>query len=224
MPLRQGLGAGKDGGNLLFDSAALGSVFELNTLFLSTLARIAADPTIAIAGDAVGKLALSLSRQTVTARETLAQCPIALVEMGFRDGERWARAIEEPERTIISPGGIFPYLDAIRLANQTLMLAWTTAQTAWQGACIVFGMTREVADRLARTSLQTVQRIAERYPHWVRPIWEHQPEMWDYLVSMSNSPPKKLPPVGLRALQRRLADLEPATCEENETRSSRDLE
>jgi hypothetical protein len=224
MLLHQGLGAGEDWKNSLFDRASLESVFELNALFLSTLARIATEPAISTAGDAIGKLALSLSRQTVTARETLAQCPIALVEMGFRDGERWARAIEEPERMIISPGGIFPYLDAIRLANQTLMLAWTTAQTAWRGACIVFGMTREVADRLAHSSLQTIQRVAERYPHWVRPIWEHQPEMWDYLVSMSNSPPKKLPPVGLRALQRRLADLEPATCEKNETRSSRDLE
>ena len=218
MSTHQGTEAETTGQSLLFGRTGLASIFELNTLFLSALARLGTASGYATANDSIGKLAWLVSRQTVTARETLAQCPIALVDMGFRDTERWVQAIEQTDRQIASPGGIFAMLDSIRLAHQTLTLAWSTAQTAWQGACIMFGMTRSVAERLAHTSLQTVQRVAERYPHWVRPIWEHQPEMWDYLVDVSNSPPKKLPTVGLRALQRRLADLDLATCEANEIR------
>jgi len=144
------------------------------------------------------------------------------VDAGFRDDARWANAIARPNTEFPAGESAFPRLQALQLAQQTFTLAWTAARANPESACILFGMSRKCAGLVARVSIQTMQRIAERHPDWVRPAWENQPEIWHHLITAAAQEPQpRLPPVGLRALQRQLADLEPATRESGEIRPTR---
>jgi hypothetical protein len=205
----------------VFCSAALTPIFELNLFLLDTLVQIACDSVPEQTPQLVSALRSSLSQLTMRARSTLARSPIALLDAGFTDEGRWAAAIAQPERDFPERTEMFPYLHATQLAHQTLTLAWTTARASIQGACIVFGMTQKCAYALSRAGMHTIQRIAETHSNWVRPVWEGHPEIWGRLLSMATAPQPKLPSVGIRVLQQRMADLEPATYASDEIRSSR---
>ena len=211
-----------DTGGHSFAEAALAPVYELNRFVLDVLIDVAARP----GGESRSRLAVALKRPlaglTEAGRDRLSRCPVSLVDAGFRDDGRWSAALGRPDSEFPARESAFPHLPALRLAHQTFTLAWTSARANLESACIIFGMSRRCAGIVARTGLQSMERLAERHPDWVRPAWEGAPEIWHHLISMAEQDPQpRLPPLGLRALQRQLADLEPATCESGEIRASR---
>ena len=50
--------------------------------------------------------------------------------------------------------------------------------------------------------------LAERHADWLRPAWEDQPEIWHQLLTVAMRETEPQSSLSLRALQRRLADLE----------------
>lgn len=147
------------------------------------------------------------------AREQLACCPTALVDFGFRNVEFWHQ-IESGQSASSSQWslqGCFPRLQAIELAQTTLTLAWTSAQSSREAATAIFGLVPECAATLARIGVQAIPHVAEIYAHCVRPRWETDIAFWRELIRIAqaaDSPMQpRLPPIGLYALQRQFADL-----------------
>jgi hypothetical protein len=210
-----------DAGGQSFGETGLAPVYELNRFMLDVLIDVAARP----AGESRSRLAVvlkgPLARLTEAGRDRLSRCPVSLVDAGFRDDPRWTAALGRPNSEFPANESAFPHLQALRLAHQTVTLAWTSARANLESACIIFGMSRRCAGIVARAGLQSMERVAERHPDWVRPAWENAPEIWHHLIAMAEQAPQPRLPLGLRALQRQLADFEPATRESGEIRSSR---
>lgn len=212
----------EDGEGRAFSEPGLAPVYELNRFLLDVLVDMASRPSRETRSPLSVALKAPLGQLTDAVRDRLSRCPVSLVDAGFRDDARWTTAIAQPNAEFPTVEGAFPRLQALQLAQQTFTLAWTAARAHPETACIIFGMSRKCAGLVARAGIQTMQRMAERHPDWVRPAWESQPEIWLRLITMAEQEPQpRLPPVGLRALQRQLASLEPATRESGEIRSTR---
>jgi hypothetical protein len=205
----------------LFSETSLAPVFELNRLFLDALIEAAARPASEARPRLASTLQQPLTQLTSAARDRLAHCPICLIDAGFRDDARWVAFATQSNAPLKSPGVVFPRLQALKLALQAFTLAWTTARASLEGACLIFGMSQNSAKVIARASIQTMHGVAERHADWLRPVWEDQPIIWHHLLAMAMRETESQPSLGMRALQRRLADLEPATGESNEIRSTR---
>ena len=212
----------EDGAGRAFSESGLAPVYELNRFLLDVLLDIASRPSREIRSRLSVALKAPLGQLTDAARNRLSRCPVSLVDAGFRDDARWANAVAGPNTEAPAGESAFPRLQALQLAHQTFTLAWTAARANPETACIIFGMSRKCAGVVARVGIQTMQLMAERHPDWVRPAWESQPEIWQRLIAAAvQEPQPRLPPVGLRALQRQLAELEPATRESGEIRPTR---
>jgi len=147
---------------------------------------------------------------------------VSLVDAGFRDDARWTTALGQPNSEFPTSENPFPHLQALRLARQTFTFGVDISPGEPGVRLYHFGMSRRCAGIVARTGLQSMERMAERHPDWVRPAWEGAPEIWHNLIAMAEQDSQpRLPPLGLRALQRQLADLEPAIRESGEIRPSR---
>jgi hypothetical protein len=206
----------------LFSEASLAPVSELNNLFVEALIDAATRPAAEVRPRLASALHQSLTQLTSAARDRLSRCPICLIDAGFGDDARWvAVATQSNTSSLGSREVVFPRLQAQKLALQTFTLAWTTARADLEGACLIFGMALSSARAIARSSIQTMHGLAERHADWLRPAWEDQPEIWHQLLTMAMREMEPQSSLSLRALQRRLADLEPATGESNEIRSTR---
>jgi hypothetical protein len=205
----------------LFSETSLAPVFELNHLFLDALIEEASRPTSETRPRLASTLQQPLTQLTSTALDRLARCPICLIDAGFRDDTRWMAIATQSNASLESREAVFPRLQALKLALQTFTLAWTTARAGLEGASLIFGMSQNSARVIARASIQTMHGAAERHPGWLRPAWEDQPAIWHHLLAMAMRETESQSSLGMRALQRRLADLEPATGESNEIRSTR---
>jgi hypothetical protein len=205
-----------------FDTTALEPIHELNSLLLELLADATQRPSSEMRSGLVSAIKEPLVRLAPEARKRSARSPVCLVDAGFKEQARWGAVADRTDDRIPVQALAFPHLQAIQLAHETLMLAWTMARASPESACIVFGMTRTCVSSIARLTIQTIQRTAERHPDWIRPRWENDPAIWRHLLHMAAQEEQpRLPPIGIRALQRQLADLEPATGESSEIRSTR---
>jgi len=212
---------GEDATPRTFSEASLAPVFELNRLFFDALVEAACRPASEVGPRLASTLQGPLLQLTSAARDRLSRCPICFVDAGFHDDERWALIATQSDTQLGSREIVFPRLQALQLAYQTLTLAWTVAQTNLEGARLIFGMTRRSARVIAKAGIQTMHRVAERHTGWIRPAWEDQSVIWQDLIAMAMRETEPQSSLGMRALQRRLADLEPATGESNEIRSTR---
>ena len=211
-----------------FSEEALQSVYQLNRTVVELLVTSARRT----ASEAQSQIVLTLSPALLalgsSAREELARCPIALADFGFRNLELW-RQIESGHTVLPSLSACFPHPQATQLAQSTLTLAWTLWQSNRDASAIVFGLAPECAAILAKIGVQSIPRIAEFYPHCVRPRWETDIHFWRQLMrvaQLTDSPAQpRLPSIGVYAMQRQLADLihlppYPATPETASTRTN----
>jgi hypothetical protein len=96
---------------------------------------------------------------------------------GFRDDERWAAIAAQSDARLGSQAIVFPRLQALQLAYQTLTLAWTIARANLEGACLIFGMTRKSARVIAKAGIQTMhQRKIERGDWAEGKVWRRAPD------------------------------------------------
>jgi len=152
----------------------------------------------------------------------LARVPVSLVDAEFRCSEAWyAVTIGTHSDHEVSESPL-PRARALELAGLTFGLAATTARASWESARLMFGMRPAVADAFADFTVDLVQWLGQSRAHWVRPRWYDLPQEWCRLIATAeHAEIARLPPVSIRAVNRLLADLEPATCVEAETRHSR---
>jgi len=195
----------------LFDPAALGPLHNLNRRLFQVLVeewRRGRNVTSEVA--LLGAKLANLSEDLLW---RLARVPICWVDAEFLNEEAWgaAAALSTRAGNALSESPL-PRGRTFELAGLTFALAATTAKVSPEGACIMFGMRRTVADAFAGFTVETVHRLGQNRAHWVRPRWYHSPEDWNRMIATAEQPDRaRLPPVSLRVLNRMFADLDLAT-------------
>lgn len=167
------------------DDDALRPLSEIN---LRCIQLLAAQAAATAGGRGNGLVAMELrplwQGLDERALQRLASCPYALVDVGFNDPERWRGvqqgAVHDLPRA--ASCACFEPVGAQVLLRQVLMYGWHLARAHRQLARVVFGMTPAVAASVAAISLQELERIAERYAHWLRPRWDSRPQLWKQLL------------------------------------------
>ena len=215
-----------------FNEETLQGIYEVNHLLLELLVAAAGRPASEARPQFVSALGPALLGLGASAREHLERCPVALVDLEFRNLEWW-RQIECSQgasATLHSSPGCFPRLQAMQLVQATLTLAWSTARSSRETAIIVFGLAPECAARLAGLGVPAIQRLAETHGHCVRPRWEADATFWRELLRIAqaadSSAPARLPSIAQYVLLRQFVELvplppRPATAETAATRASR---
>lgn len=198
-----------------FNEDALQGVFDINRSVIELLIAAAERPDSESRPQVVVALGPTLLSLGAAARQRLAQCPVALVDLEFRNVEWWRQSESGQGGSAAHPSslGCFPRLQAIQLAIATLTLAWSLVRSSRETAGIIFGMAPECAARLAGLGAPAIQRLAETRAHCIRPRWDSDATFWRELLRIAqaaDSPAHpRLPPIGVYALQRQFADLVP---------------
>ena len=109
-----------------------------------------------------------------------ARCPMVLLDFNFQRLEWWSQAIaaqasEESRRPRL---GVFPTDEAISLARELLLEAWSAARAMSPVSSLVFGMAPEVSTLIARLSPRDLDRIVVQEIQDLRPRWEDRPMFW----------------------------------------------
>ena len=210
-----------DPGPRWFAPDALRPIHELNRRLLSILIeesrrRDGATPSAV----ALGELLVPVGDEILW---RLARVPISLVDAEFQFDDGWsAVAAGKRHDTVQLSEAPLPRARVLELAALTFGLAATTAHSSRESARLIFGMSPVVADTFANFTVDDVNWLSQARAHWVRPRWHDRPQQWGrLLLTAEHADAARLPPVGIRAMNRLLADLEPATSAEIETRHSR---
>lgn len=201
-------------------AAALQPVYEINERVLISFRELGQRLGSVSGTELALRLPTVLSALDDPTLSRLARSPVAFVDARFGDVQIWTRIASGDLRPTGTPAVAYlPQLHAVQLAHMTLTLAWTIANSSRPSACLFFGMSRESAQVIRTLGFQTIQRLAELHPHFVRPRWENEPETWRLMVaSARRSRHSRLPPLEMRTLLRQLAELDAATCVSGETR------
>ena len=184
-----GLGARRDA--FYFGDEKLRPLCELNASFVRLMVDSAARPSGEERPLLISALQQELLGLDAGAQARLAHCPVALLDMGFSDVDRW-RAIRQPEAKPLALAhperAGFPRLPATHLAQATLTWAWTLACLNMESACIQFGMSQATVREISLLGPQRILHIADHYSHWVRPRWESRTRRWQALLRMAAAP------------------------------------
>jgi hypothetical protein len=169
---------------------ALDAVHEVNEQLLDALCQNAA------ASDAPFPLAHPLRARvaglTADDRRQIAQCGVLLVDAGFSDCQLWSEAINDtglgaPARPSC---GWLSIEHAISLAHSTLLVAWHVVRASPAIASVLLGMSSESAAAYTRFGVRDLAYIAQRHSNWMRPRWQHRPEIWGALLDLAATVPE----------------------------------
>lgn len=204
-----------------FAADALRPIHELNRRLLSILideARKPAGttPSVSVLGQQLGRLPDEMQSR-------LAGIPISLVDAGFLLEHRWASIAAGSRHEKDSPISelVLPRPRALELAPVLFSLAASTARTSRESARLIFGMSLATADAFGQFTVPTVQWLGQARAHWVRPRWHCHPDIWGRLAwTAMHTGSAGVPPLGIRAVCRLLADLVLETHMEAETRNA----
>jgi hypothetical protein len=204
-----------------FSESTLRPLHELNESLLRLLIEAARRPEVGTTPGLVATLRKQLVALDAPSVGRLASCHIALVDLGFMDQDRWTAIAKHQDPPPSADGGL-PRLPAIHLAHATLTLAWTLLHASKETASVIFGMAPSIAAGIAGLGVQTIQDVAERYPHWVHPRWAGRPGIWFNLLRMAQEPTQpRNSSLSLYLLQHQFADLLPQTSTNRATRANR---
>jgi hypothetical protein len=178
--------------------ALLARVHELNRDYVELLLAERLLPAPAIPVDTLTpKQIESLSRLNDEAREALAGCPYALFTFGFDDDRFWMAMLEEPSLDADAAAVEMRYGALSSAPMQSaftevaIFLAWHTAHINRIAARVVFGMPESIAQRLMRTPLWQVRRVAIDYPGVLAPRWPGNPAFWPDLIRFAAAGDRK---------------------------------
>jgi hypothetical protein len=112
-----------------------------------------------------------------------ARCPMVLLDFNFQRLEWWsqviaAQASQESRRPRLSG---FHTDEAISLARELLLEAWSAARDMSPVSSLVFGMAPEVSTLIARLSPGDLDRVVVQEIQDLRPRWENRPMFWGEL-------------------------------------------
>ena len=122
--------------------------------------------------------------------ERAARCPMLLLDFNFQRVSWWSQAIStqplaEPRTANLSA---FQADDAIPLAHDLLLEAWSAARSTPAVSSLVFGMAPEVTTLLARLSPRELDRVVLREIQCMGPRWGNRPMFWKELLEAATQP------------------------------------
>jgi len=133
-----------------------------------------------------------------------ARCPLVLFDFNFQRGWWWRRvaSARAPGGSRQATGSGFHTDEAIPLARDLLMEAWSASRFAPPIASLVFGMAPEVTTLIARLSPCDLDRVVVNETREMRPRWENQPMFWkDLFHAAAQMDDQALANVHLHCLQ-----------------------
>ena len=136
--------------------------------------------------------------------ERAAQSPMVLLDFNFQRGDWWRRVTNAPsceefrrERAVTDQTD-----DAVLLAHDLLLEAWSAARVMPRVASLVFGMAPEVTALIARLSPRELDRAATHEIREMGPRWANRPTFWrDLFEAASSEDDEILANVYLHSLQ-----------------------
>jgi hypothetical protein len=193
--------------------ALLAPLVDINAAALDALAAVAHAPQCETAPSLASRVRPELQTLSAAARAQLCAAPVCLADAGFQDELFWGTVTggttDLPSR--VAPDRSFGTYTR-QIALLLIPLAWTLARSAPEVVRIAFAMSPATAEAIASLRIQRVSSLAEQYSHYVWPVWPDDPLLWRALLTnVDSSENRRLPPVQLRILQRRLAQLSLAT-------------
>ena len=122
------------------------------------------------------------------ALERAAQSPMVLLDFNFQRGDWWGRVANAPsyeisrrERAVTDQTD-----DAVPLAHDLLLEAWSAARAMPREASLVFGMAPEVTALIGRLSPRELDRVALHEVHEMGPRWANRPTFWRELFEAAS--------------------------------------
>lgn len=136
--------------------------------------------------------------------ERAAQSPMVLLDFNFQRGDWWRRVTNAPsckefrrERAVTDQTD-----DAVLLAHDLLLEAWSGARVMPRVAGLVFGMAPEVTALIARLTPRDLDRLAVHKVQEMGPRWANRPTFWrDLFEAASSEDDEILANVYLHSLQ-----------------------
>jgi hypothetical protein len=109
-------------------------------------------------------------------------CPMVLFDFNFQRLAWWSRVInaqsgESPQLRLST----FHTDEAVPLARDLLLEAWSAARSMSQVSSLVFGMAPEVTTLIARLSPRDIDHVVVHEIQELRPRWENRPMFWKEL-------------------------------------------
>ncbi len=121
------------------------------------------------------------ARETTLGRA--ARCPMVLLDFNFQRAAWWTRVIKtqrcgEYRQPKLSA---FRADDAIPLARDLLLEAWSATRSMSHVSSLVFGMAPDVTTLISRLSPRELDRVVVQEIQEMRPRWENRPMFWKEL-------------------------------------------
>jgi len=112
-----------------------------------------------------------------------ARCPMVLLDFNFQHVAWWSRVIgsqscEDSRQPNLSA---FQTDQAIPLAHDLLLEAWSAARSKPPVASLVFGMAPDVTTLIARLSPRELDRVVVHEIKYMGPRWANRPMFWKEL-------------------------------------------
>jgi hypothetical protein len=112
-----------------------------------------------------------------------ARCPMVLLDFNFQRVTWWSRVINaQPCAESRQPRlHAFHTDEAIPLARDLLLEAWSATRSMAQVGSLVFGMAPEVSGLISQVSPRDLDRVVAQEIQEMRPRWENRPMFWKEL-------------------------------------------
>jgi hypothetical protein len=123
------------------------------------------------------------ARASETTLGRAARCPMVLLDFNFQRVAWWSRVIETPRcREYRQPRvNAFQTDEALPLARDLLLEAWSAARSISHVSSLMFGMAPEVTTLISRLSPRDLDRVVVQEIGEMKPRWENRPMFWKEL-------------------------------------------
>jgi hypothetical protein len=170
------------------------TVRRLNERGVGLLVKTAGQPRRA-EGLVAGKEIYSMwahASETILIRA--ARCPMVLLDFNFQRPAWWSQIISSQSSGVTETEKLhgFPAEEAIPLARDLLLEAWSAARSMSPVSSLLFGMAPEVTRLITRLSAADVDRLVMREVQELRLRWENRPMFWAGLFRSATQPDDQL--------------------------------
>ncbi len=129
-------------------------------------------------------------------KSAAADCPYALFDLRFHDGDYWQTRLQTQDGWGVADGPAVD-LEAVDFVRLALFYAWHCATSARSSARLVFGMHDRTAQAFAGTTVSRLAALAPRETPHLAARWHHCDRFWSALVNAAGCND----PTGLRRIQ-----------------------
>jgi hypothetical protein len=166
------------------DTLLGGTVHRLNERGLSFLAKAAQTSDWGERQTSWKEIFSSWACASERTLDRAACCPMVLLDFKFQHLAWWSRVInaqprEEPGKSTLRA---FQRDDAISLAHDLLLEAWSAARSMPPVASLVFGMAPDVTMLIARLSPRELDGVVVREIEQLGPRWADRPMFWKEML------------------------------------------